>query len=66
MTDLDDHIQKLIGCSWGRTISLPDDRVPCPERAVQIVVLHEGPKEYEVRLCPRHLVVVNQRTDPRG
>lgn len=57
-------VQELLGCAWGRHIALPDDREPCPEQAVQIVVLHDGPEERELKLCARHRDLVLAETTP--
>jgi hypothetical protein len=57
-------LQGLIGCSWGRAISTADDPNPCPAQATRISVLHDGPREYEVRLCPHHHLVMLSETDP--
>lgn len=58
--------QNLIGCSWGRKMIASGDVEPCPERAVQIVMLHdrENGTEYEVRLCEAHLAIVLAETEP--
>jgi len=44
----------LLGCQWGSDIAHPDDLLPCSERAVQIVVLHDGPRKMAFKLCARH------------
>lgn len=59
-----DSIQRLIGCGWGRAVSTPDDDTPCEERAVQIVVLHNGPAVCDLRLCARHTELIKELTDP--
>jgi hypothetical protein len=56
--------QGLIGCSWGRGVAMADDMAPCPEQATRITVLHDGPRGYEVRLCPHHHLVMLSETDP--
>jgi len=60
-------IHGLIGCSWGHGIASEDDREECPEAAIRMVALHGGPPGAEdivVRLCPRHLAVVEELTTP--
>ena len=49
-------VHALLGCVWGRGVSTEDDREPCNERAVQIMVLHNGPFDegFEVRVCAKH------------
>lgn len=63
---MSDMIQALLGCSWGRRggISSRDDVEPCLERAAQIVVIHHGADEVEVRLCERHRDRVLSETTP--
>ncbi|HEX3539614.1 MAG TPA: hypothetical protein VHT75_04145 [Acidimicrobiales bacterium] len=56
--------QDLLGCQWGRRISLPDDSRPCAEQAVQIVVLHDGDDEVDFKLCAHHRELVKTHTDP--
>lgn len=58
-------IQELLGCQWGRGVSRDDDAQPCGERAVQIVVLHDGPSERAFKLCARHRDVVLSESTPR-
>lgn len=59
-------IQSLLGCSWGKTIWMPGDTGSCDDQATQIVVLHDAEEgEFEVRLCPRHLKIVDSQTNPR-
>jgi hypothetical protein len=60
-----DQIRALIGCHWGAAIHTAEDPDECPERAVQIVVLHDGPGEAAFRLCQRHLDFVQTQTTPR-
>lgn len=70
MTDLDglvrSHpvVQQLLGCAWGRRVATPDDNEPCPDPAHRIVVVHDGPTEHELKLCPRHFSRVLDETTP--
>jgi hypothetical protein len=50
-------VQELLGCTWGHTIGLPEDRDPCQEPAAQIVALHPqgGPDAVHVKLCAYHV-----------
>lgn len=64
--DLKHMVWKLIGCHWGSLLSTPKDRDKCPRGADQIVVLHHGEVEMEVRLCAEHFTVVQHETTPRG
>lgn len=64
-------VQTLLGCEWGRTVSTPDDREPCPEGAKQIVVVHPPGGSLEdvvatVRLCEKHLERLEEETIPHG
>lgn len=59
------RIQQLLGCAYGLTVSLHEDDPPCPKKAVQIVVLHDGDGQHEVRLCAEHLAVIEMHTKPR-
>jgi hypothetical protein len=59
-------VQELLGCAWGRHIALPDDREPCQDQAVQIVVLHDGPKVRALELCARHRDLVLAGTTPHA
>lgn len=58
-------VHELLGCTWGHTIGLPEDRDPCPEPAAQIVVLHpERGGEVAVKLCAYHVQRVTLLTEP--
>jgi hypothetical protein len=59
--------QELLGCEWGRRgVSTVDDQLPCRDRAVQIVVLHDGPFEMAFRFCATHRDRVLAETTPRA
>lgn len=66
MAGVGEVIQQLLGCSWGRKIVMGNDMALCPEKAVKIVILHDGPDEMEVRLCALHLAVVEGETVPHA
>jgi hypothetical protein len=57
-------IHRLLGCEFGRAISRPGDELPCEEAAVQIVVLHDGPRAAEFKLCARHRDLVLSESTP--
>lgn len=58
-------VRALLGCEWGpEAIHTKDDDANCPERAVQIVVLHGDDAMREVKLCQRHVDRVMAETDP--
>jgi hypothetical protein len=60
-------VQELLGCQWGRSISrrgLPGAE-PCEQRAVQIVVLHEGEHAVPFKLCAKHRDIVLSESTPR-
>jgi hypothetical protein len=57
--------QELVGCEWGRGVTTPDDREPCAERAIVIVVVHDGDAEAGFKLCSRHRDRIFQETTPR-
>jgi ABC-type Na+ transport system ATPase subunit NatA len=57
-------IDGLLGCSWGKVIATPDDPDRCPDQAKQITILHDGEREIEVRLCPRHQLAMLGETNP--
>jgi hypothetical protein len=59
-------IQELLGCQWGRGIARADDLEPCSQRAVQIVVLHQGEHQVSLKLCARHRDIVLEESTPRG
>lgn len=61
---LDDLLQDLLGCVWGRFISTEDDSDVCGERAEQIVVLHDGDRECALKLCAKHRDRVFAETTP--
>lgn len=58
-------IHELLGCQWGRGVSTVDDKLPCDEQAVQIVVVHDGPQEMALKLCPKHRDRILEETDAR-
>jgi hypothetical protein len=58
-------VRELLGCEWGRALSTPDDTVPCEERAVGYVVVHDGDAEAAFKLCQRHHDRLSQETTPR-
>lgn len=55
----------LLGCAWGRYVSLLGSDAPCLEPAESIIIIHmpDG-RERELRLCPGHRSVVMEFTDP--
>lgn len=57
-------MQQLLGCGWGRFVATADDMEPCPEKADRVVVLHDGPSTFTVRLCAQHIVTLTRATDP--
>ena len=59
-------VQELLGCTWGHTIGLPEDRDPCQEPAAQIIVLHPMGDErgVPVKLCAYHVQRVTLLTEP--
>lgn len=57
-------LHELLGCAWGRKIGLSNDTEPCGEKAVQIVVLYHGDKQFDVKLCAKHRDVVLAETTP--
>lgn len=57
-------VQELLGCQWGRAVSLPDDKEPCPRTAVGYVVLHDGPATLPLKLCDEHRKRIEEETDP--
>lgn len=59
-------LQALLGCAWGRTVRTEDDPDECPDQAVQIVVVHDGPRSIDLKLCGRHRDRVLAETTPRG
>lgn len=60
-------IRSLLGCAWGTRIWMPGDTASCDQQATQIVVLHDAEEgEFEVRLCPHHLAIVESQTTPRA
>lgn len=65
---LGDLVHHLIGCSWGHEYGLktPDDPGPCEEKAAQVVVIHDGPREMPFKLCTRHRDRALAETTPRG
>lgn len=57
--------QELLGCAWGRKVWTLDDTSLCDDAAIQIVILHDGPsKQFDVRLCQRHLEAISRETTP--
>lgn len=65
MVELNKMIHDLVGCAWGRDVWLEDDPDPCQERADSITVLHDGPRELAVKLCPKHKSRIIEETTPR-
>jgi hypothetical protein len=63
--ELQNQIRVLLGCEWGRTVWTPDDTAECNERAEGYVVVHDGPKEAALKLCPKHRDRILQETTPR-
>lgn len=59
-------IHSLIGCVWGRAVWLDDDPDPCPEQAASITVVHDGPKEIQLKLCPKHKSRILEETAPHA
>lgn len=57
------QIRRLIGCAWGYDIVAPADMEPCTEDADQIVILHDGDRQVPVKLCAKHIALVNEMTD---
>lgn len=57
-------VSHLLGCAWGRSISAPGDQERCNEQAKTIVILHDGNKTAEFKLCDKHRDRVFQETDP--
>lgn len=56
----------LLGCEFGHGgIAHRDDAKPCVEAAVQIVALHDGPREMHFKLCARHRELVLTESTPR-
>ena len=58
-------IEAMLDCEWGISISRPDDPLPCHEKAVQFVVLHDGPHSEGFKLCARHYDLVLDESTPR-
>lgn len=60
-----DQGHALIGCDWGRKVSLPDDREVCTSQARRRLILH-GPagEEYDLKACDQHADVLERETDP--
>jgi hypothetical protein len=54
----------LLGCDWGRRISLPGDDEPCLLAADRQIVLHAGGAEMFVKLCDGHAAIVETQTEP--
>ena len=69
MSDMGQQIlQELLGCEWGRAVTTPDDEEACNEKAVTMVVVHEGPEDTAgrtLKLCARHLERIERETTPR-
>lgn len=65
-TTTGEMVQELLGCTWGRAIRTPDDEQPCPDQAVQIIIVHNGADEIALKLCSRHRDRVLTETTPRG
>lgn len=56
----------LLGCDWGRKVSLPGDDIACWEKATRRVVLHDFDGcEIELKLCAAHFGAIEAQTDPR-
>lgn len=56
----------LLGCEWGRGIASTTDRDPCPLPAEGYWALHNAGQVLYVRLCDRHLEVVDGETVPHA
>ncbi len=56
--------KELLGCSWGKMISSTTDKDECPNKAKRIMVLYQGGRQVEVRLCEGHEAVVMEHSDP--
>lgn len=65
MTNVEpDILQELFGCAWGRLVATPDDQEACPNQAVRIVVVHDGPRECAFKLCSLHTDRILAETTP--
>lgn len=58
--------EPLLGCDWGKSVMTPDDQEPCTDRAVQIIVVHNGPATRDLKLCAKHVERLSQETTPHG
>jgi hypothetical protein len=61
-------LHALLGCEFGHgAIAHRADAVkePCEEAAVQIVALHDGPREMHFKLCAHHRDLVLDESTPR-
>lgn len=59
-------VHDLLGCAFGHgMIAHRDDMEPCDEAAVQIVALHDGPREMHFKLCGRHRDLILSESTPR-
>jgi hypothetical protein len=59
-------IHDLLGCAFGHgSIAHRDDKTPCEQAAVQIVALHDGPREMHFKLCAAHRDLVLDESTPR-
>lgn len=56
----------LLGCDWGTRIGLPDDRAVCPHQAVQIIILYDNGRPYDVKVCQAHADEVLAHTAPHA
>ena len=59
------RIQHLLGCTWGWAFRKMDGSTqPCTEKAIRIIVVHDGPEEYYLKLCALHVEQVIADTTP--
>lgn len=66
MNTLGELVDELLGCQWGPgSIQHRDDLLPCDRAAVQVVVLHDGPKTMSFKLCEKHRDIVMNESTPR-
>lgn len=66
MDALEQVRHSLIGCQWGHVVGTDEDPEPCTEQASRIVVLHHEGEQTQVRLCPKHISMIVEETDPHA
>lgn len=54
----------LLGCEWGMAIWTIEDSTLCKRQARQIVVIHNGEHQVELKLCASHAECAIAATKP--